>query len=30
VALMKKLIGKAFAPLIGGRAYDLIEPPLAA
>jgi len=27
VALMKKLIGRAFAPLIVGRAYDIIEPP---
>jgi hypothetical protein len=27
VALMKKLIGKAFAPLIVGRAFDIIEPP---
>src|SRR5262245_40116210 len=29
VALMKKLIGKAFAPLVVGRAYDIIEPPSA-
>jgi hypothetical protein len=29
VALMKKLIGKAFAPLIVGRAFDIIEPPSA-
>jgi hypothetical protein len=27
VALIKKLIGKAFAPLIVARAYDIIEPP---
>ena len=27
VALIKQLIGKAFAPLVGGRAYDIIEPP---
>jgi hypothetical protein len=27
VALVKKLIGKAFAPLVVGRAYDIIEPP---
>ena len=27
VALIKTLIGKAFAPLIVGRAYDIIEPP---
>jgi hypothetical protein len=29
VALVKTLIGKAFAPLIVGRAYDIIEPPSA-
>src|SRR5262245_23377648 len=29
VALIKQLIGKAFAPLIVGRAYDIIEPPAA-
>jgi hypothetical protein len=29
VALVKKLIGKAFAPLIVARAYDIIEPPAA-
>ena len=29
VALIKTLIGKAFAPLIVGRAYDIIEPPAA-
>jgi len=29
VALIKQLIGKMFAPLIVGRAYDLIEPPAA-
>jgi hypothetical protein len=29
VALIKTLIGKAFAPLIVGRAYDIIEPPSA-
>jgi hypothetical protein len=28
VALIKTLIGKAFAPLVVGRAYDIIEPPL--
>ena len=27
VALIKQLIGKAFAPLVVGRAYDIIEPP---
>jgi hypothetical protein len=27
VALVKTLIGKAFAPLIVGRAYDIIGPP---
>ena len=27
VALVKTLIGKAFAPLVVGRAYDIIEPP---
>src|SRR6516164_2901594 len=26
VALIKKLIGKAFAPLVVARAYDIIEP----
>jgi hypothetical protein len=26
VALIKTLIGKAFAPLVVGRAYDIIEP----
>jgi hypothetical protein len=30
VALLKTLIGKAFAALIVGRAYDLIEPPAGA
>jgi len=29
VALIKTLIGKAFAPLIVARAYDIIEPPAA-
>lgn len=29
VALLKKLIAKAFPPLVVGRAYDIIEPPLA-
>src|SRR5262249_2140486 len=29
VALIKTLIGKAFAPLIVGRAYDIIESPAA-
>ena len=29
VALIKTLIGKAFAPLVVGRAYDSIEPPSA-
>ncbi len=29
VALIKKLIGKAFAPLVVARAYDIIEPPSA-
>jgi hypothetical protein len=29
VALIKTLIGKMFAPLIVGRAYDIIEPPAA-
>jgi len=29
VALVKTLIGKAFAPLIVARAYDIIEPPAA-
>ena len=29
VALIKTLIGKAFAPLIVGRAFDIIEPPSA-
>jgi hypothetical protein len=28
-ALIKALIGKAFAPLVVGRAYDIIEPPSA-
>jgi hypothetical protein len=27
VALIKQLIGKAFAPLVVARAYDIIEPP---
>ena len=27
VALLKSLIGKAFAPLIVARAHDIIEPP---
>ena len=27
VALIKTLIGKAFAPLVVARAYDIIEPP---
>jgi len=26
VALIKQLIGKAFAPLVVARAYDIIEP----
>ena len=29
VALIKTLIGKAFAPLVVARAYDIIEPPCA-
>ena len=29
VALLKQLIGKCFAPLVVGRAYDIIEPPSA-
>jgi hypothetical protein len=29
VALIKQLIGKAFAPLVVARAYDIIEPPAA-
>jgi hypothetical protein len=29
VALIKQLLGKAFAPLVVGRAYDIIEPPSA-
>jgi hypothetical protein len=29
VALVKTLIGKAFAPLIVARAYDIIEPAAA-
>jgi hypothetical protein len=29
VALIKTLIGKAFAPLVVARAYDIIEPPSA-
>jgi len=29
VALIKQLIGKAFAPLVVARAYDIIEPPSA-
>jgi hypothetical protein len=28
VALIKTLIGKAFAPLVVGRAYDIVEPPV--
>ena len=28
-ALIKMLIGKAFAPLVVARAYDIIEPPSA-
>jgi hypothetical protein len=28
-ALLKKLIAKAYAPLVVGRAYDIIEPPSA-
>jgi hypothetical protein len=27
VALLKKLIAKAFGPLVVARAYDIIEPP---
>lgn len=26
VALLKKLIGKAYGPLVVGRAYEIIEP----
>lgn len=26
VAMLKRLIGKAFGPLIVGRAYDILEP----
>lgn len=29
-ALLKKLLAKAFGPLVVGRAYDIIEPPAAA
>jgi hypothetical protein len=29
VALIKTLTGKAFAPLVVARAYDIIEPPSA-
>ena len=27
VAELKRLLGKAFGPLVVGRAYDIIEPP---
>ena len=29
VAIIKSLLAKGYAPLIVGRAYDIIEPPLA-
>ena len=29
VALVKKLIGKAYTPLVVGRAFEILDPPVA-